>query len=539
VESRVAICLERCPEMVIAILGAWKAGAAYVPLDPRDPRERLAALVEGDAIDVMIVHEKLLGRLPEQLPPLVLLDLDAELIALENDSNLDLPVPLEALAYIIHTSGSTGVPKGVMIQHGSLANLVEGLRSIYQNLAQRRLVVGLNAPLVFDSSVKQLLALSMGHTLCVVPEEARRNGDALLAYAKQTGIEALDCTPTMAQILIEVGFLNSLPAFSLFLGGEAVPPSMWQALADSTAHCFNLYGPTECTVDATACALDSRAVPAIGRALAGTNVYVLDERMEPVPTGTAGEIYVGGLSVGRGYLNRPEMTAERFLPDSFSKIAGARMYRSGDRARYSRDGNFEFIGRVDRQVKVRGFRIELGEIESRLRRHSGVRESAVVLRTDTAGIKRLIGYVVTEEQHGSDHYRQFLAQRLPEYMVPALVLRIPEIPMNANGKRDYAALPLPEIGEREQERDYAPPRSDIEKYLVDLWSAMLRTSPIGIADSFFALGGDSLQATRMVAQVQADFATSIPLLALFFQEPTIAALSRMLAHASRQSPVLP
>lgn len=538
VESRVAICLERCPEMVIAILGIWKAGAAYVPLDPCDPPERLAALVKGAAIDVMIVHEKLLGRLSEPLPPLVLLDLDAELIALEDDSNLDLAVPLEALAYVIHTSGSTGVPKGVMIQHASLANLVEGLRSIYQRLEQRRLVVGLNAPLVFDSSVKQLLALAMGHTLCVVPEEARRNGEALLAYAKQTGIEVLDCTPTMAQILIEIGFLNSELAFSLFLGGEAIPPAMWQALADSAAPCFNLYGPTECTVDATACALGSRAAPAIGRALAGTNVYVLNERMEPVPAGAAGELYVGGLSVGRGYLNDPEMTAERFLPDPFNKMAGTRMYRSGDRTRYSRDGNFEFIDRVDRQVKVRGFRIELGEIEGELHCHPSVRESVVVLRTDTTGIKRLIGYVVTEEQHGSDHYRQFLAQRLPEHMVPVLVLRIPGIPVNANGKRDYAALPLPEIGEREQEKDYVPPRSGVEKYLVELWSDMLRTSPIGIADSFFALGGDSLQATRMVAQVQADFATSIPLLALFFQEPTIEALSRTLAHVVRQSPVL-
>ncbi len=536
-ESRVAICLDRCAEMVIAILGIWKAGGAYVPLDPRDPRDRLAALAEGAAVDVMIVHEKLLGQLPDQLPPLVLLDLDMELIGLEDDSNLNLPVPLDTLAYVIHTSGSTGSPKGVMIQHRSVANLVEGLRSIYENWQQRRLVVGLNAPLVFDSSVKQLLTLTMGHTLCVVPEDVRRNGKALLAYAKEMGIEVLDCTPTMAQILLEAGLLDPSNEISLLLGGEAVPAQMWRELAaGSAAPCFNLYGPTECTVDSTACALHSRALPAIGQALAGTNVYLLDQIMEPAPTGAVGEIYIGGLSVGRGYLNNPEATAERFLPDPF-KGAGARMYRSGDRARYSGDGMLEFIGRADRQVKVRGFRIELGEMESVLCQHPGVRESAVVLHTDPAGVKRLIGYVVAAEQHGSDHYRQFVAKRLPEHMVPALVLNIPGIPINANGKRDHTALPLPEFGEREQADDYAPPRSDVEKYLITLWVSMLRTSPIGINDNFFSLGGDSIQATRMVAQVQADFTTSIPLLALFFQEPTVAALSRTLAHVSRQSPV--
>lgn len=538
-ESVVGICLKRCPEIVTAILGIWKAGAAYVPFDPQDPRERLAALIGGAALDVMIVHEELLGGLPEELPPVVLLDLDLELVRLEDNSNLNIPVPLDSLAYVIHTSGSTGFPKGVMIQHRSVANLVQGLRSIYASWPQKRLVVGLNAPLVFDSSVKQLLTLALGHTLCLVPENVRRSGDVLLEYLNRMGVEVLDCTPTMAQILIEVGLLDSGKEIKLLLGGEAALAEMWQKLATgNTGFSFNVYGPTECTVDSTACALGSRQVPAIGLPLTGTNVYLLDEDMEPVPAGAAGEIYIGGFSVGRGYRNNPLATAERFLPDPFTTITGTRMYRSGDRGRYSGDGMLEFIGRTDRQVKVRGFRIELGEIQSVLCQHPGVRDSAVVLHTDSTGTRRLIGYVVAAEQHGSDHYRQFVAQKLPEYMVPSLVLSLPGIPTNANGKRDYTALSLPDFAEREPGDEYVPPQSDVEKYLVNLWASLLHVSPIGINNSFFSLGGDSLQATRMVAQIQADFAINVPLLALFFQEPTIAALSRTLARVTRQSPVL-
>lgn len=538
-ESRVALCMQRRPATIAAILGIWKAGAAYVPLDPRDPKERLETLLHRCAADAIVVDEELLSRLPEQLPPSVLLDLDLGLIELEDTADLNLALSSDSLAYVIHTSGSTGTPKGVAISHRSVGNLLEGLRSIYGTFEERRLVVGLNAPLAFDSSVKQLLALAMGHTLCLVPEDIRRNGQALLAYAAKMKIDVLDATPTLAQILVETGLLEASHPSSILLGGEQVPPSLWRSLSSprqGPMKCFNLYGPTECTVDTTAAPLDVAAAPVIGKPLSGTCVYLLDSNLEPVPEGVSGEIYIGGLSVGRGYLNGPRVTAERFVADPFFPAAGLRMYRSGDRARYRSDGNLEFIGRVDRQVKLRGFRIELAEIEAALCRIPGVQDSAVTLHADAEGQKRLVGYVVAAEQRDSGYYREALAETLPEHMVPAVVAHLPEIPVNANGKRDYTALPEPETTIVEKETMYVPARTDIEEYLVRVWSETLRTSRVGINENFFSLGGDSFQATRMMAQIQADLASDLPLLALFFQNPTIAGLARILSKHHCQLP---
>jgi amino acid adenylation domain-containing protein len=530
-EVRVGLCLNRSAEMIIALLGVWKAGGAYIPLNPQDPADRLAVLIEQSGMKIIIAHEDLVGQMPAKLPQLVLLNLDLDLIALEEESNLEVPIEGSTLAYVIYTSGSTGLPKGVMIEHRSLLNLLAGLRhAIYNDHPDRQLRVSVNAPLAFDSSIKQILTLVMGHTLCIVPEELRRNGEALLAYVEESGLQVLDCTPTQAQMIIESGLAQKSPNLMLLLGGEAVPTESWEALSKAhSGRCYNLYGPTECTVDVTCCRLDSHPTPSLGRPLPGTSIYILGPWLEPVPAGVAGEICIGGFNVGRGYLDNPRLTAEKFLPDPFSGTPGARMYRSGDRGRFTDDGTIEFMGRVDRQVKVRGFRIELGEIEAVLAQYPGVADSAVVLQNDTGGYHRLIGYVVANEEAPSNTYREFLAKRLPEYMVPSVVVRIPRMPVNSNGKRNYTALPWPETSSLDIGPDHIPPQTSLEKYLVTLWSRMLKVEPIGIHDNFFSLGGDSLQATRLITQVQQDYPTGMPLLALFFQQPTIAALSLHIA----------
>jgi amino acid adenylation domain-containing protein len=526
-EVRVGLCLNRSLEMIVALIAVWKAGGAYVPLNPRDPAERMAMLIEQSGIAAIIVHEDLVGRLPHRLPPLVLLNLDLDLIALEDDSDVEVPAVGENLAYVIYTSGSTGQPKGVMIEHRSVMNLLAGLRqTIYNHLGGRRLVVGLNAPLAFDASVKQLLTLMIGHTLCVIPEDVRRNGEELPAFAQAMGLDVLDCTPTQAQIMLESGLAERKLRLALLLGGEAVPEESWKVLSSVlSGNCFNLYGPTECTVDATCCRLDSRESPSIGRPLSGTNIYILDREMEPAPMGVFGEICIGGLNVGRGYLDNPQLTAQKFLPDPFSRVEGARMYRSGDGGRFAVDGSIEFIGRLDRQVKIRGFRIELGEIEAALAACPGVLDAAAVLHTGSGAVPRLIGYVVATGKQPAHVYREFLANKLPEYMVPAMVVEIPKMPISPNGKRNYRALPLPEMVVLERGPDFDPPRSDVEQYLVELWTQMLNVNPIGIHDNFFSLGGDSLLATRLITRIQKDYPTGVPLLALFFQQPTIAALA--------------
>lgn len=526
-ESLVGVCLERSSEMIAALLGIWKSGGVYVPLDTRDPQARLAAMMDRASLDALITHEHLLDRLPERLPPVVLLDLDLDVIAQEDDSNLKIEVDPRSLAYMIHTSGSTGIPKGVMIEHRCLKNLFDGLsESIYEH--SHRLIVGLNAPVTFDSSMKQLITLAMGHTLCLIPEEIRRNGTELLAFIKDMSLDVFDCTPTQVHLLLDAGLEGSTDAAMLLVAGEPIPQHMWEVLRERKVNpSYNLYGPTECAVDATVCRIGPEPDPTIGRPLAGTNVYILDERFEPAPAGVSSEIFIGGPGVGRGYLDRADLTAEKFLPDPFASVSGSRMYRTGDRGRWLLNGNICFIGRSDRQVKVRGFRVELGEIETVLRAQPGIYDAAIVPVDTGNGNKQLIGYIVSRQEKASNHYRELLATALPDYMLPTVVVSVPGIPVNAHGKRDYSALPIPDIAELERD-DFTPPQSALEQYLVNLWTNALRVHPIGVHDNFFSLGGDSLQATKLITQIQDEYPSDMPLLALFFQEPTIASLARFI-----------
>ena len=536
-ESLVGICLNRSVDSIVAILGTWKAGGAYMPLDPREPVNRIASSIRRSAIHVMIVHEHLLAYLKDPLPPTVVPELDADVIAEECTDNLDIHLDEENLAYVISTSGSTGEPKGVMIEHRSLSNLLSGLRhAIYDQYGGRRLRIGLNAPFTFDSSVKQLITFALGHTLFLVEEDIRRNGQALLEYAQRYGLDVLDCTPSQAELLVEAGLGKAPNATALLLGGEPIPDKLWQVLARSgPGEFYNLYGPTECTVDATLARLKAHAKPLLGRPLDCTKVYLLDECLEPVPIGVPGEIFLAGASVGRGYLKNPAATAEKFVPDPFSPEGGARMYRTGDLGRYMPDGTIEFVGRRDRQVKVRGFRIEPAEIEAVLRKHPGVEDAAVVAGSANDGHKQLWAYVVSSKSVSVVEVRRFLAQELPEYMVPSMVTQVPAIPTNANGKRDYRSLPVPELADLGPRENYIAPRSKLEEYLAALWTEILKVKPIGIHDNFFVLGGDSMQATRLITRIREQYPAQTSLLPVFLQRPTIAALGQAVAAANLNS----
>ncbi|MCA1566186.1 MAG: amino acid adenylation domain-containing protein, partial [Acidobacteria bacterium] len=402
-ETPVGLLMERSAEMIVGLLAVLKAGGAYVPIDPAYPVERLSYIIEDTGMPVLLTERRLKEKLPAFGGRVVCLDSDAEAISGQSAENPRRDTTPENLAYVIYTSGSTGRSKGVMVQQRSVVNLLDALRrGVYAGHDESPLKFSVNAPLVFDASVKQVVQLLAGHALCIVPEETRRDGEALLDYVKQHEIDVLDCTPSQLRLLLEAG-LAERPEFAprmAVVGGEAIDDALWRTLGESRATDFyNVYGPTECTVDATTCRITSEAAQAsIGRPLSNVRTYVLDQFGQPVPVGVVGELHIGGAGLARGYLNLPALTAEKFIPDPFGGEAGARLYRTGDLVRYLEDGRIEYVGRIDHQVKVRGFRIELGEIEATLAEHPAVREAVVVAREDTPGDKRLVAYVVPRRQ---------------------------------------------------------------------------------------------------------------------------------------------
>lgn len=401
-ETTVALCLDRSVEMVVGMLAILKAGGAYVPLDATQPRQRLAFMLQDARVPVLLTQQSLLASLPDTRARMVCID-DKEIFANESAANPSAAVTPENLAYIIYTSGSTGGPKGVMVRHRAVCNLSTALKkAIYAN-HPAPLRVSMNAPLTFDGSVKQLVQLVSGHTVVIIPEEIRPSGEALLAHAAEQQIDALDCTPSQLQLMVASDAWRSRSQFPslMLVGGESLSKELWDRLAEQNGIDFyNVYGPTECTVDATvAHVTNDTATPTIGRPIANARVYLLDAQLRPVPFGVIGEICVAGDGLARGYLHRPDQTAEKFIPNQFSETPGARLYRTGDLARYLPDGRLEFAGRVDHQVKVRGVRIELGEIETALKRHHAVRDAVVLAREDVVNDTRLVAYVAVERRN--------------------------------------------------------------------------------------------------------------------------------------------
>ncbi len=540
-DDRVALCVERSPEMVIGLLGILKAGGAYVPLDPAYPPERLSYMLADSAPAAVLTVSLLRARLPllgSVGKPV--LDLDADLFSSQPDRNPEVAeLTSSHLAYVIYTSGSTGQPKGVMVEHRNVLNHIRVHADHCCMRAGDRLLQF--ASYSFDTSVEEIFpALSVGATIVLRPAGMIAPDELFVDFLHEQRIDIVDLpTAFWHQWAQQVGAGRCLPDARvrlIIVGGEKLEQRYLAAwLSNPKARActiLNTYGPTEATVYATAIAFDSASpLPAhevpIGRPVANTQVYLLDEYLQPVPTGVTGEIHIGGTQVARGYLNRDDLTAQRFVPDPFACEAGARMYKTGDLGRWLGDGTIAYLGRNDFQVKIRGFRIELGEIEAKLSACAGVREAVVLAREDVAGDKRLVAYVVAEEgvELATAQLRSALLQILAEHMVPSAFVRLAALPLTPNGKLDRKALPAPDQG-AVVSRAYAAPIGSTETRLAEVWQELLGLQRIGRNDHFFELGGHSLLAIKLIHQIKARLGVSLPL-ASVFSTPTIAALAEL------------
>ncbi|SEU41903.1 amino acid adenylation domain-containing protein, partial [Myxococcus fulvus] len=532
-EVRVALSVERSLDVVVGLLGILKAGGAWVPVDPLLPRERLAFLLEDSGAAMLLTQAPLLERYPEAHRARALcLDTEQESLSRESAEAPVTGVHSGNLAYVLYTSGSTGQPKGTAVEHRSVANLVTHEARAYGIGPGERVLQFAN--LSFDLSVEEIFTtLTSGAALVLAPLEKVMPGAPLHALLRDEALTVISLTPAALAATPAEG----LPSLKTVIsGGEALPSDVVARWAPGRRF-LNTYGPTEATVVATLAevvAEEGRA-PSIGRPLANVRVHVLDARGEPVPVGVKGELYLGGVGVARGYVGRAALTAERFIPDSFSEVPGARLYRTGDVVRWRDDGSLEFVGRVDAQVKVRGFRIELGEVEAALARHPAVREAVVIAREDGPGGKRLVGYAVARDGVPTDGatLRTALKDVLPEYMVPAAVLVLDALPLTANGKVDRKALPAPDMSTVSGRPDFVGPRTPTEARLGAIWCAVLEVERVGIHDNFFELGGHSLMATQAISRMRAVFGVELPLRDLF-DTPTLEALAQRVDLAVQQ-----
>ncbi|HEY0101785.1 MAG TPA: amino acid adenylation domain-containing protein, partial [Pyrinomonadaceae bacterium] len=506
-EVRVGICLERSIEMVVGLLGILKAGGAYVPLDAHIPRERLAFMIEDARLHLLLTQQSLSDLPVASGTRTLCIDTEWPQIAQESAANPDSGATPGNAAYVIYTSGSTGTPKGVLIHQQGLVNYLSWSLEAYRVAEGDGALV--HSPVGFDLTVTGLYTpLLAGRCVTLLPEDA--GVDTLSdAIGAGRGFSLVKLTPAHLTALAQLLPAANAPsqAHCLVVGGEALfgeHLSFWREHAPAT-RIVNEYGPTEtvvgcCVHTSTAEAVGSGPVP-IGRPIANTQLYVLDENLSPAPTGVAGELYIGGDGVARGYVNRPELTAERFLPNPFNAQPGARMYRTGDLVRYLPDGALEYIGRVDNQVKIRGYRIELGDVEAALATHEGVRECVVVAREDVPGDRRLVAYLVLKQERGLmiSELRAFLIEKLPEYMIPTKVVILDALPLTANGKIDRRALPHPDVSRLKLEQPYIAPRTAAEEVLTNIWAEVLGLERVGIHDNYFALGGDSIRSVRVLA----------------------------------------
>jgi amino acid adenylation domain-containing protein len=528
-EVLVGLCLERSPEMVVGLLGILKAGAAYVPLDPTYPTDRLAYMLEDTQAPLLLTQERLASGPSSYQGKVLCLDTDWPRIAAYRDDDVGAPTAPDNLAYVIYTSGSTGRPKGVMVPHRGVCNVAEAQARTFAVEPENRILQF--ASLSFDASIFEIvMALRAGATLCLASQEVLLPGTPLVEVLREESINVLTVPPSALAVL-PAAVLPDL--HTLVVAGEVC----FRDLVARWAHgrrFFNAYGPTEGSIWATVaeCTEDD-APPPIGRPIPNTRAYVLDARLEPVPLGVPGEIYLGGAGVTRGYHGRPDLTAERYLPDPFRGEPGARMYRTGDRARRRPSGDIQFLGRVDQQLKLRGYRIEVREIEASLLRHPAVREVAVAARRTPGGETRLVAYCVPghEPAPGGVELRAFLQQRLPDFMVPAAFVLLEALPRHENGKLDRRALSAARHDmPGAEEEGWAAPRTATEEALMRIWCEVLELDHVGIHDSFFELGGHSLLATRVMARVNDAFRTDLPLRRLF-ELPTIAGLAAALDAA--------
>jgi amino acid adenylation domain-containing protein/thioester reductase-like protein/non-ribosomal peptide synthase protein (TIGR01720 family) len=567
-EVLVGLYMERSLELIIGLLGILKAGGAYVPLDPAYPPERLAFMLADTQAPVLVTQQRMLAGLSAEQGwrdqggearsalcnarcQVLCLDTDWETIAQESQENPAVEIPAEALAYVIYTSGSTGSPKGVLVSHYNVVRLFAATQSWYHFDAHD--VWSLFHSSAFDFSVWELWgALLYGGRLIVVPYWISRSPDAFYDLLSRERVTVLNQTPSAFRQLwraAESAAARDTALRLVIFGGEALELQSlkpWFARhGDRRPQLVNMYGITETTVHVTyrrltAADADAAAGSVIGGAIPDLQMYILDPHLQPMPIGVPGEIYVGGAGLARGYLHRPELTAERFIPHPFSNEPGARLYKTGDLARYLPDGEIEYLGRIDQQVKLRGFRIELGEIEAALAQHAAVAEAVVVAREDLPNDKRLVAYLVANQESGPpmSDLRHFLQAKLPAYMIPAAFVLLEALPLTPNGKVDRRALPAPDPARPELEGTFIAPRTPTEEVVAGLWAEVLGLERVGVHDNFFELGGHSLLATQLLARLRATFAVELPLRRLF-EAPTVATVAASLEAARQSAPARP
>ena len=532
----VAICLERSFDLIVALLGVLKAGGAYLPIDPALPAERQSLMLD-DAQPIALITEKLLlPELPEVRATMFVMDI--ERATLEAESTDDLPAKVNAknLAYVIYTSGSTGVPKGVEIPHDALVNFLLSMQEKPGLVASDVLVAV--TTFSFDiAGLEIFLPLVTGAKLIFLSRDDAADGFRVLHHLTTQNATVLQATPSTWRMLLDAKWPGN-PKLKMLCGGEALPKDLATQLLAKGGELWNMYGPTETTIWSAAARITANdTVITIGEPIANTQLYILDPHLQPVPMGVTGELHIGGLGLARGYRNRPELTAERFVADPFSGAEGARLYKTGDVARLRAKGQIEVLGRLDHQVKIRGFRIELGEIEARIAEHPDVKEVVVTAREDVPGRKQLVAYLVRKEGHdqhaGITDLRVFLEPKLPDYMIPAFFEVLAALPRTPNNKINRKALPAPKTQAALPNRPYVAPRNPAETKLAAIWQEVLGREKVGVDDNIFEIGGDSLLIFRIAARAnEAGLPISIR---QFFQMRTIAELCTQLAEAPAAS----
>ncbi|KZN55996.1 non-ribosomal peptide synthetase, partial [Pseudoalteromonas luteoviolacea] len=542
-QTLVGLCVERSVDMVVGILGILKAGAAYVPLDPAYPQARLAYMLNDSGVNLVLSQSWL--TLPQESAVEVLYLDKGDIFVGQAQENPEVVGDLgpDSAVYMIYTSGSTGRPKGVIIEQRNLLNFRQVFEHQLEQLGAQNSNWLWHGSFAFDASIKGILILCSGNTLVVASEREALSPSQLLALTAQHDIQVLNLTPALVPVMLDCLEQGDRGHLHLMIGGEALGKALWDRVAaygtryDRQA--LNLYGPTETTINASYAVIDGEVMPHIGKPVANTQFYVMDNRQQLVPAGVVGELYIGGAGLARGYLNRDELTAEKFVANSYfdpkDSSSCQRLYRSGDLVRWRANGELEFIGRVDHQVKVRGLRIELGEIEQRLVEDAGVREAVVLAREAGNNDNRLVAYLVpreglTDEAVFTEAVREQLRKTLPDYMVPAAFVVLEALPLNTNGKLDRNALPEPDLDRLTVE--YSAPQTETEKALALIWQQLLGIARVGLGDNFFDLGGHSLLAIKLAARCGEAFKVTLPLREIFNQ-PELAALAAFIDDCDR------
>jgi amino acid adenylation domain-containing protein len=537
-EVLVGICMQRSLEMVIGILAIIKAGGAYLPLDPTYPNERLAFMLADAQVSVLLVQPHLVEKLPTHQAQVVCIDSECQQFAVYNPENPISEVTPENLAYVIYTSGSTGKPKGAMNTHKGLCNRLLWMQDTYQLTATDKVLQ--KTPFSFDVSVWEFFwPLLVGASLVLAKPGGHQDSRYLVQIITQEKITTLHFVPSMLQVFLEEKELEKCGSIKrVICSGEALPFDLQQRFFERlNAELHNLYGPTEAAIDVTfwACQPNShdKIVP-IGRPIANTQIYILDKHLQPVPIGVGGELHIGGVGLARGYLNKPELTKEKFISSPFE--LGKYLYKTGDLARYRPDGNIEYLGRIDHQVKIRGFRIELGEIEAVLGQHPQVRETVVVTREDIPKNHRLVAYIVTHSENtfSVHELRDYLKEKLPDYMVPSAFIKLDKLPLTLNGKIDRSALPAPDIQRPDLQEVYEAPNSEVERAIAKIWLEILHIEKVGVNDNFFELGGNSLLMVQVNNKLREVLHCDISVVEMF-QNPTIKSLAKYINPSARET----